>query len=555
MLREAFGESADVVGHGHGRDQHVVHRSVVRVDHPTRVLPRDGLRDQPLPGLTADTQRVLSDDAACIRVVGRDCRIGGADHVGVDEPVRGQLAQAAANAGREFGGRLAGEGQPKNLVWVARGHWPPTTRRGRPWSLSCQSPHLRQRGTTYAVDSMTAACSSVGGFWPSARSDLGRRVAHRHAVTCRPSSLHRARRAHRTRPAHVVVDRREHVARHARADRSTISSAQLRVCRCRTTGLAAASCSALRCSLPSCTSSAPPGRACTAGDVGERPVPRRRAGTRRAARACRSSSFFGWPFPVFRSTTNNRPSASRSRRSTWPFSTARPMVTSKSCSAATKTRVFVRSHSASFRTISAARSRCLDGEPAGAQVDPLDRAGKSLLQLRGYLVARHTLVGDLLGERMHERADALRRRIATRAARRLEQPTQRTTGKGFEAGRRQPHEFAIVDESAVVGQRREPVPVARIGTWHPRRRQSRELRSRGRCASSGCSIGCSGLGLVTTARSSATTDGRSSPRGTRVSGRSSRSLGTSSSRKRDGCWSSLRTAVASRCRRARVTAT
>ena len=57
-----------------------------------------------------------------------------------------------------------------------------------------------------------------------------------------------------------------------------------------------------------------------------------------------------------------------------------------------------------------------DGEPAGTQIDPLDRARESLLQLRRDLLARHTLFGDLLRERVHQRADSLRRRIATRAA-------------------------------------------------------------------------------------------------------------------------------------------
>ena len=54
VLREALSESADVVGHRHRRDQHVVHRAVVGIDNSPRVLPRNGLWNQALTGLATN---------------------------------------------------------------------------------------------------------------------------------------------------------------------------------------------------------------------------------------------------------------------------------------------------------------------------------------------------------------------------------------------------------------------------------------------------------------------------------------------------------------------
>ena len=84
--------------------------------HSHRELPLHGFGEQRGPGLTADPQRVVTDDLRRIGVVRRDSRL--VIDVRRAAPLAvtaGQLSQAAPDPLGELAGRLVGEGQAEDL--------------------------------------------------------------------------------------------------------------------------------------------------------------------------------------------------------------------------------------------------------------------------------------------------------------------------------------------------------------------------------------------------------------------------------------------------------
>ncbi|GAA3422579.1 hypothetical protein GCM10018952_75240 [Streptosporangium vulgare] len=117
---------AQVLGHLPGQLQHrpgdgrrtpldLLHRPVVRADHPPRELPGDGRGDQAHGRLQRLAQGVVGDQAGRVGVVRRDGRLAlhqvGGHLLGLDQAV-----EPLAHAGGQLPGRLPGEGQAEHLL-------------------------------------------------------------------------------------------------------------------------------------------------------------------------------------------------------------------------------------------------------------------------------------------------------------------------------------------------------------------------------------------------------------------------------------------------------
>ena len=138
---------------------------------------------------------------------------------------------------------------------------------------------------------------------------------------------------------------------------------------------------------------------------------------------------------------------------------------------------------------------------------------------------------------VHERAERGPDRVAVARAEVLQQRAQLAAQEGVDARRADRHRPIRVDRRPVVGHRRQPPPLVRVGAAHAGRGQPGEFAGGGL---RGRPVGSPDRRRPRAARRPARTG--ACPRMGAASGRSP-SIGSSSSRKRDGCSSSPLTAV------------
>ncbi len=167
------------------------------------------------------------------------------------------------------------------------------------------------------------------------------------------------------------------------------------------------------------------------------------------------------------------------------------------------------------------------GEPPGAEVEAAPLLVEQPLQL-GQVGFRRRCRRDLV----HERAEGGRDLLAVAGADVLQQRADLAAQERVDARRADRHRPVGVGDRAVVGERREAPPLRRD------RRRARRPRPAGPARpAAAVRRSASVSGSHTAARSSATSAPRCTPRSCGVSGRSP-SIGSSSSRKREGCSSS-----------------
>ena len=116
VLGQVPGQLQHGRGHGLRRPLHRVHRPVVSGHDRGRELPGERRGDQPHRRLQPFAERVVADEAARVRVIGADHRLGLGVGLDVGQPGAVQPVQTAADPVGQLGGGLPGEGQAEHPV-------------------------------------------------------------------------------------------------------------------------------------------------------------------------------------------------------------------------------------------------------------------------------------------------------------------------------------------------------------------------------------------------------------------------------------------------------